>query len=269
MVFIVDKHSVHMQVPDSTVLAFSKNFSLQVWVNPETWSDVLGWQREPGWPALLAKTRSWCDGFGIYGSKHGHQHPTIYMYVNEWNKFYVKCPVPLQTWSCLLMTYEWQEDSGTLSLYLNGEFVMEEKDLPPMRRNDAPLCIGATRWGEAGWYAWHGSIGPLSIWNRTLKGSEVVKAMRESSNMQSGKVLHLSMREKSGTEINDSSSNGLHAQIIDSMTQIDRSSLPPFLGDETTLPWQPREKGFWTLGNIVLVGALTAVSYAAFVKTRK
>jgi len=48
-----------------------------------------GWQREPGWPALLAKTRSWCDGFGIYGSNHGNQSPTIYLYVNEWNKNYV------------------------------------------------------------------------------------------------------------------------------------------------------------------------------------
>jgi len=46
---------------------------------------------------------------------------------------------------CVLMCVcadEWQEDSGTLKLYMNGEFVMEEKDLPPMRRNDAPLCIG-------------------------------------------------------------------------------------------------------------------------------
>ena len=73
-----------------------------------------GWQREPGWPALLAKTRSWCDGFGIYGSNHGNQSPTIYLYVNEWNKNYVKCVLPLKAWSCLLMSYEWQGDSGVL-----------------------------------------------------------------------------------------------------------------------------------------------------------
>jgi hypothetical protein len=42
MVLIIDKHSVHVQVPDSPQLSFSKNFSLQVWVNPETWSDVPG-----------------------------------------------------------------------------------------------------------------------------------------------------------------------------------------------------------------------------------
>ena len=96
MVLVIDKRTVHVQVPDSPVISFSssKNFSLQIWysceavftcvrvltvsevltgqlvmgrVNPETWSDVPGWQREPGWPALLAKTRSWTDGFGIYG----------------------------------------------------------------------------------------------------------------------------------------------------------------------------------------------------------
>ena len=134
-----------------------------------------------GWPALLAKTRSWCDGFGIYGMRarvheraractrramqaagvharracvnasscmwvcpptalrarndsarlgplatavttlpsHAHTHarragnkignvPMIYLYVNEWNKSYVKCALPLHTWSCLLMSYEWQ-----------------------------------------------------------------------------------------------------------------------------------------------------------------
>eukprot|EP00802_Teleaulax_amphioxeia_P016979 Tamp_17118.p2 GENE.Tamp_17118~~Tamp_17118.p2 ORF type:complete len:134 (-),score=19.10 Tamp_17118:874-1275(-) len=89
-----------------------------------------------GWPALLAKTRSWCDGFGIYGNKIGNV-PMIYLYVNEWNKSYVKCALPLHTWSCLLMSYEWQGDSGTLRLYLDGQFVTEETDLPPMRRNDA------------------------------------------------------------------------------------------------------------------------------------
>jgi hypothetical protein len=40
--------SIHIQVPDSPVLAFSKNFALQVWVKPDSWSDVPGWQREPG-----------------------------------------------------------------------------------------------------------------------------------------------------------------------------------------------------------------------------
>jgi len=44
--------SVHLQVPDSPALAFSKNFSLQVWVKPDSWSDVMGWQREPGADAL-------------------------------------------------------------------------------------------------------------------------------------------------------------------------------------------------------------------------
>ena len=33
--------------------------------------------------------------------------PTVYLYVNEWNKSFVKCAVPLDTWSCLLMSYEW------------------------------------------------------------------------------------------------------------------------------------------------------------------
>ena len=32
-----------------------------------------------------------------------------------------------------------QGDSGTLRLYLDGQFVTEETDLPPMRRNDAVI----------------------------------------------------------------------------------------------------------------------------------
>jgi hypothetical protein len=55
---------------------FCFNTSTQVWVNPETWSDIPGWQREPGWPALTAKTRSWCDGFGIYGG----DPPTCFLF---------------------------------------------------------------------------------------------------------------------------------------------------------------------------------------------
>ena len=140
---------------------------------------------------------------------------TIYCYINEWNRDFVSCKLPLKTWSCLLLTYAWMDDAGTMRLYLNGKLVDEKAELPPMRRNDAPLCIGATRWGEAGWcahvanlgctcssaplansetpagkspraharmqslphrYAWHGAIGPLTVWNQCLKGQAVVIA---------------------------------------------------------------------------------------------
>eukprot|EP00960_Hanusia_phi_P001421 40409-Hanusia_phi.AAC.2 len=30
----------------------------QVWVKPKSWSDGEGYQREPGWPVILCKSRS-------------------------------------------------------------------------------------------------------------------------------------------------------------------------------------------------------------------
>jgi hypothetical protein len=68
-----------------------------------------GYQLEPGWPALLAKTRSWQDGFGIFGEKQGDAN-VIYVYINEYNKTFVKCSIPLHSWTCLLMTFEWKGD---------------------------------------------------------------------------------------------------------------------------------------------------------------
>jgi len=137
-------------------------------------------------------------------------------------------PHPLPPTLCLLLHLD--------SLYLNGQLMAEESELPPLRRNDAPLCIGATRWGEAGWYAWHGSIGPLSIWNRCLSGDEVKRALIQPT-LQAGLILNLPMEETSGTQATDTSAYNLHGSFVDSMTVIDRSTLPPYTGDVSALPW--------------------------------
>ncbi|EKX35821.1 hypothetical protein GUITHDRAFT_165866, partial [Guillardia theta CCMP2712] len=231
MVLKVEKRSVRVEVPNGSNLLFG-SFSMQVWVKPKSWSDEEGYQREPGWPVILCKSRSWTDGFGMYGSPPN----TIHAYINEWNKNNVSASIDINKWSCILMTYHFKPEGGVLQLYVNGKLVGSRDGLPPMRKNDAPLVIGSTQWGDMGWYAFHGSIGPVTFWNRALKESEVGRVMDRHPVRGEDVVLSLELNETNSKEAIDSSASASNGLYMDSLTPINRSQLP--FDEDGSLPWE-------------------------------
>eukprot|EP00281_Chroomonas_sp_CCMP1168_P016105 CAMPEP_0206214430 /NCGR_PEP_ID=MMETSP0047_2-20121206/1662_1 /ASSEMBLY_ACC=CAM_ASM_000192 /TAXON_ID=195065 /ORGANISM="Chroomonas mesostigmatica_cf, Strain CCMP1168" /LENGTH=203 /DNA_ID=CAMNT_0053636667 /DNA_START=162 /DNA_END=770 /DNA_ORIENTATION=+ len=197
----VEKRGVHVEVPDDRLPGLTPTFTLRIWCQPYTMADEPGYQREPGWPALLAKSRTWNNGFGFYGTPDGK----IRFYLNEWGMFYVEAQMTMKKWVCLVVTYEFRSDGGVLRIYKDGKLADSKTNLPPMKRNDVPLCIGSTVWGDQGWYAWHGAIGPLSIWDRTFSPEEAAKASASAAPIKEGLVLHLELDETEGQQAKDRS----------------------------------------------------------------
>ncbi len=44
-----------------------------------------------------------------------------------------------------------------------------------------PLCVGSSIWGQAGWYAFHGAIGPVSLWHTVHTAAQVMESYNGKS----------------------------------------------------------------------------------------
>mmetsp|Transcript_63780 Transcript_63780/g.152105 ORF Transcript_63780/g.152105 Transcript_63780/m.152105 type:complete len:262 (-) Transcript_63780:45-830(-) len=253
MPLVVDSRTQHVQVPSHESLNL-KNFTVQVWCKAKTWSDEPGYQREAGWPVILTKSMTWCDGFGMYGCPPNE----IRCYVNKWDKQYVTARVDIGKWTCLTVTFKASESGSTLTIYLDGKEVDSTPNLPPVRRNDAPVNIGAALWGEV-WYAWNGEIGPVTIWNEALSAVQVSAAVA-GRDPSARKVLHLKLDETEGKDAVDSSPSGNTAGYRNSMSSVGREALPPSTSQPSDHPWNKKPAGGVWPG---IAGASLVVAVAA------
>lgn len=82
-------------------------------------------------------------------------------------------PVPLQTWSCLIATY----DGEAARLYLNGKLTGELPARGAVHFNDQPLLLGR---GLGNKPSLRGALGEFRLWNRGMSAAEVT-ALFEAS----------------------------------------------------------------------------------------
>ncbi|MCX6874934.1 MAG: LamG domain-containing protein [Verrucomicrobia bacterium] len=154
-------------VPDSPSLQIASQFTIQAWINPATYGD------EPGSPpgrAIASKVggAGGNNGYQFYlssGRPGGQFNSPGAVWPSQWID--APAPVPLNTWSHVVWTY----DQSVMRLFVNGaEVASKVIGAHPIATTSANLRISRDDNGNT---PFSGSIDELAIFNRALSANEI------------------------------------------------------------------------------------------------
>jgi len=166
--FSFDGATGFFSAPDSTILDFAGDFTIDMWVNPSS--------KQNAYANILRKEDAFApskNGFGIEMD-----------ITPDSNKYFAggKDGISSQCWttnSFSLTPNTWQHlavvmSGKTRSVYINGEFVNScTGSNAPIATNNADLQIGNWTFQTFGNRAWKGLIDEVEIFNRTLTEGEI------------------------------------------------------------------------------------------------
>lgn len=140
-------------VPDHAELRPAR-LTLEAWVRPGA--------NVQAYDGVLMKTSSvqWNDGYGLYWLAGN-----LVFYVNHYNNTKVQAPVPSQSWTHVVATF----DGAALRLYINGTLAGSLNSAIPINHTLAPLTIGQ----GAGGYTWGGQLDEVALYTEALSADRV------------------------------------------------------------------------------------------------
>jgi hypothetical protein len=140
-----------------------KKLTICVWVHPNSLT-----QSSSSYRGILAKctSGSWSHGYGLARYPGS---PDVHFFVNYYGAEAAHAPIPDNTWTHLVGTY----DEQTLTLYVNGlkasEAIPTGRYGGAIRHGNSPLLIGQAPDG----YGWFGKLDDVMLFNRVLSAVEI------------------------------------------------------------------------------------------------
>ena len=148
-------------VPDDPALRPTA-LTLEAWVRRDA--------NNPQFATVVMKTSSgsWTDGYGLHYLTDG----TINFFVNNRNSNKLAVPLPADTWTHVVGTF----DGTRMNLYLDG-LLRASKDSPALVHSTQPLRIG----NGQGNYPWRGVIDEVAVYPTALTLAQVQEHYRAGS----------------------------------------------------------------------------------------
>lgn len=147
-----DGSNDYIQAPQNNSLnsVGSGPFTFSLWVNPTSLS----------WSGLLSKGANWLINGGTGCLRNGNISPSC---------SYINVPVPLNSWTNVVLTYNPTGGSNNLKAYTQGVFRGSTTSTGNLSVNTLPLSIG----GPGGNSYFSGLIDDVRIYNRVLSPEEI------------------------------------------------------------------------------------------------
>jgi len=154
----------------STRLNLTGSFTVAAWFNIRA--------NHTGWATLLCKgNHAWRlqlnrhDQLGFYISSP--EPETDYVFNRPWYGALARTPVADGRWHLAVVTGDVRDGATATRLYLDG-VLLDERDLPPMPRNDDPVWFGANS-GSTESYVIDGKLDEILFVSRVLSAEEIVR----------------------------------------------------------------------------------------------
>ncbi len=179
-VLYFDGDNDYVEIPDSSVLDFTTNYSLEAWV----------------------KLNSLGVNQGIISKYHSSGANGYFLRINDSKIIFDG----METSSDIINIGQWYHivavnDGGIRYLYLNGEEVALSGSAISIAQNNDPLCLGVDFLANGRFF--NGWLDEVCIWDRSLSVSEIRENMYRGLISSNGLIGYFQMNEDAGNEVMD------------------------------------------------------------------